>query len=170
MGLGLTFGAEMGYIILWEVAIMAYKERINSKTGKKEYKVRYYFMREGKKRDSETAWFDTLEKAEKEAKKQKELKEKEDRNNITQRRDKKLVTAYEEFIAYLKKLSDEETSNTNKKEYQTANAIYNNHMPQTVKETRIKDISVFTFRSWLSHINSKDTLGGVYVRPLINDF
>ena len=28
-------------------------------------------MREGKKRDSETAWFDTLEKAEKEAKKQK---------------------------------------------------------------------------------------------------
>ena len=59
-------------------------------------------MREGKKRDSETAWFDTLEKAEKEAKKQKEIKEKEDRNNITQRRDKKLVTAYEEFIAHLK--------------------------------------------------------------------
>ena len=53
---------------------MASKERINPKTGKKEYKVRYYFMREGKKRDSETGWFDTLEKAEKEAKKQKEIK------------------------------------------------------------------------------------------------
>ena len=82
---------------------MAHKERVNPKTGKKEYKVRYYFIREGKKRDSETAWFDTLEKAEKEAKKQKEIKEKEDRNKITQRRDKKLITAYEEFIAYLKK-------------------------------------------------------------------
>ena len=79
-------------------------------------------MREGKKRDSETAWFDTLEKAEKEAKKQKEIKEKEDRNKITQRRDKKLITAYEEFIEYLKQLSDQETSNTNKKEYQTAKA------------------------------------------------
>ncbi len=143
---------------------MASKERINPKTGKKEYKVRYYFMREGKKRDSETAWFDTLEKAEKEAKKQKEIKEKEDRNNITQRRDKKLITAYEEFIAYLKQLSDKEISNTNKKEYQTASAIYNNHMPQTVKDTRIKDIEIITFRSWLSHINKKETLGGGYVR------
>lgn len=28
---------------------MAHKERINPKTGKKEYKVRYYFMKEGKK-------------------------------------------------------------------------------------------------------------------------
>ena len=36
-----------------ELIIMAYKERINPKTGKKEYKVRYYFMKEGKKRDSE---------------------------------------------------------------------------------------------------------------------
>lgn len=143
---------------------MASKERINPKTGKKEYKVRYYFMREGKKRDSETGWFDTLEKAEKEAKKQKEIKEKEDRNKITQRRDKKLITAYEEFIEYLKQLSDQETSNTNKKEYQTARAIYNNHMPQTVKDTRIKDISILTFRSWLSHINKKETLGGGYVR------
>lgn len=143
---------------------MAHKERINPKTGKKEYKARYYFMREGKKRDSETAWFDTLEKAEREAKKQKELKEKEDRNNITQKRDKKLVTAYEEFIEHLKRLSEEETSNTNKKEYQTAKAIYNNHMPQTVKDTKIKDIEVITFRSWLSYINKKETLGGGYVR------
>ena len=57
---------------------MAYKTRINPKTGNVEYKVRYYFMREGKKRDSETAWFTNLEKAEKEAKK---LKEKADRTN-----------------------------------------------------------------------------------------
>ena len=55
---------------------MAYKERINPRTGKKEYKVRYYFVADGKKRDSETAWFTSLEKAEKEARKQKETKEK----------------------------------------------------------------------------------------------
>lgn len=36
---------------------MAYKTRINPKTGKTEYKVRYYFMADGKKRDSETGWF-----------------------------------------------------------------------------------------------------------------
>ena len=65
---------------------MAHKERINPKTGKKEYKVRYYFMKEGKKRDSETAWFTSLEKAEKEAKKQKEEKEKADRDISLQRR------------------------------------------------------------------------------------
>ena len=73
---------------------MAYKERINPKNGKKEYKYRYYFIRDGKKRDSETAWFDTKEKAEREGKRLKAEKEKADRTKVLQRRDKKLITAY----------------------------------------------------------------------------
>lgn len=132
---------------------MAYKTRINPKTGKTEYKVRYYFMADGKKRDSETGWFLSLEKAEKEAKIQKETKEKADRHKVTQRRDKKLITAYEEFIDYLKAKADKEITNTDKKELDMANAISRNHMPNDIKETRIKDISVYTWRSWLSYID-----------------
>lgn len=143
---------------------MAYKTRINPKTGNVEYKVRYYFMREGKKRDSETAWFTNLEKAEKEAKKLKEEKEKADRHKITQRRDKKLLTAYEEFCDYLEAEKNKEKSNTDKKEYDMGKAILNNHMPQEVKDTRIKDLSVYTWKSWLSYINAKDEIGGGYIR------
>ena len=105
---------------------MAYKTRVNPKTGVTEYKVRYYFMRDNKKRDSETAWFSSLEKAEQEAKKQKEIKEKEDRHRAKQRRDKKLVTAYEEFIDYLQGQADKEITNTDIKELNMARAILNN--------------------------------------------
>ena len=143
---------------------MAYKTRINPKTGKTEYKVRYYFMADGKKRDSETGWFLSLEKAEKEAKTQKETKEKADRHKVTQRRDKKLITAYEEFIDYLKAKADKEITNTDKKELDVANAISRNHMPNDIMETRIKDISVYTWRSWLSYINNKEEIGGGYIR------
>ena len=147
-----------------ELIIMAYKERINPKTGKKEYKVRYYFMKEGKKRDSETAWFTSLEKAEKEAKKQKEEKEKADRDIFLQRRDKKLVTAYEEFVEYLKELADREESNTNRKEHNMGMAIFNNHMPVEVQNTKIKDITSNTFKRWLDYMNKKESLGGGYIR------
>lgn len=143
---------------------MAYRKRINPRTNKEEYKVRYYFVRDGKKRDSETGWFNSLEQAEREAKIQKENKEREDRHKVTRRRDKKLVTAYEEFIDYLKELSDQETSNTNKKELHTAKAIHNKHMPNTIQETKIRDIEVVTFKNWLSSINNKDDISGGYIR------
>lgn len=143
---------------------MAHKTRVNPRTGKTEYKVRYYFISEGKKRDSETAWFTSLEKAEKEARKLKEVKEKADRHNVANRRDKKFVTAYEEFRDYLKEKADKEITNTDKKEYQMANAILNNHMPMEIREVKIKDLSIYTWRSWLSHINSKEEIGGGYIR------
>jgi integrase len=121
-------------------------------------------MADGKKRDSETAWFLTLEKAQKEAKVQKENKEKADRHKVSQRRDKKLITAYEEFVEYLEEIAKKELTNTDKKEYKLAKAILNNHMPEIVGNTKIKDITIFTFRSWISHINSKDEIGGGYIR------
>ena len=118
---------------------MAYKTRVNPKTGNTEYKVRYYFLRDGKKRDSETSWFASLDLAEREAKRQKENKEKEDRHNITQRRDKKLITAYEDFCDYLEKEKNKEKSNTDVKEYNMAKAILNNHMPIEVQEAKLLD-------------------------------
>ena len=143
---------------------MAYRERINPRTGKKEYKVRYYFMKQGKKRDSETAWFSSLDKAEKEAKKQKEQKEKEDRDIFLQRRDKKIVTAYEEFKKYLGVLAEREESNTDIKEYRMAKAIYKNHFPIEVQNVKIKDITGNTFKIWLEYMNKKERLGGEYIR------
>ena len=143
---------------------MNIKTRVNPKTGKTEYKARYYFMRDGKKRDSQTSWFESAEKAEQEAKKLKEEKEKADRHNVTQRRDKKLITAYEEFADYLKVQVDKDVTNTDKKEWNMAKAISNKHMPLEVKETRIKDLSIYTWRSWLSFINSKEEISGGYVR------
>ena len=143
---------------------MAYRERINPRTGKKEYKVRYYFMKQGKKRDSETAWFSSLDKAEKEAKKQKEQKEKEDRDIFLQRRDKKIVTAYEEFKKYLGVLAEREESNTDIKEYRMAKAIYKNHFPIEVQNVKVKDITGNTFKIWLEYMNKKERLGGEYIR------
>lgn len=143
---------------------MAYKERVNPKTGKKEYKYRYYFVADGKKRDSETAWFESLERAKKEAEEQKAKKEKADRNKVTQRRDKKLITAYEEYLEYLKVIADKEISGSDRAIYNVAKNIYSKHVPLAVQETKIKDLSIFTFRSWLNYMNNKDEIGGAYIR------
>ena len=143
---------------------MGYRERINPKTGKKQYKYRYYFITDGKKRDSETSWFATREKAKAEGERLKQEKEKADRNKVLQRRDKLLVTAFEEYIEMLKKEVDKKESNTPIKIYRTAKAIRNKHMPYTVQNTRIKDITLFTFRDWLASIDKKDNISGTYIR------
>ena len=41
---------------------MAVSTRVN-KNGKTEYKARYYFFKDGKKRDSETGWFSSEKEA-----------------------------------------------------------------------------------------------------------
>lgn len=143
---------------------MAIKERINPKTKKKEYKVRYYFMADGKKRDSETGWFSTKEKAEREAKLLKERKEKEDRNKVLERRDKKLITVYEEYLQYLKKEADKNISNTDKSIYRCGTAIYSKHFPLELQNMKINELSVFNFKSWLSYINAKEELSGGCIR------
>lgn len=143
---------------------MAHRERINPKTGEKEYKVRYYFMKEGKKRDSETAWFSTLAKAQKEAERMKKEKERADRNNRLQRRDKLLVTVFEEFIGDLKKELPKQESITAGKLYSVALAIRNKHMPNEIQNVKVKDLETLTFKAWHSHINNKDTISGQYMR------
>lgn len=142
---------------------MATKERINPKTGKKEYKVRYYFMREGKKRDSETAWFSTLAAAEKEAKALKEAKEAEDRNKITEKRNKKLYDVLGEYIDYLKQESKDSNSNNYAILLKRANAIYKNHFPNELMTIRINELEAFHFKRWISAINNKE-LGGITVK------
>ena len=143
---------------------MAHKERINPRTGEKEYKVRYYFMKEGKKRDSETSWFNSLAKAEAEANRMKKDKERADRHRRLERRDKLLITVLEEYVDYLKDKAEKEETTSDAKVYNVAKSILNNHTPQNILNTKIKDLETLTFKAWHSHINSKDSIGGLYMR------
>ena len=59
---------------------MAFKERINPKTKKKEYKYRYYFYKDGKKRDSDTGWFSSKREAQLEGERLKAKKEQDEKN------------------------------------------------------------------------------------------
>ena len=143
---------------------MAHKERINPRTGEKEYKVRYYFMKDGKKRDSETSWFTTLGKAEAEAKRMTAEKEKADRHKRLERRDKLLLTVFEEYIEELRKIAKRQNTTTDGKLYSVASAIRNKHMPPVVQNTKIKDLETLTFKTWHSYINGKETISGEYMR------
>lgn len=138
---------------------MAVKERINPKTGKKEYKVRYYFMKEGKKRDSETGWFNTQGQAEREAKKLKELKEKEDLHKISERRDKRVVTLYSEFLEELNKEAIATSSNHLKGTFKTGKAIENNYLPRDIQEVKGREIDSYTFKKWLAEIDNSNLAG-----------
>lgn len=138
---------------------MAVKERINPKTGKKEYKVRYYFMKEGKKRDSETGWFNTQAQAEREAKKLKELKEKEDLHKIAERRDKRLVTLYSEFLEELNKDAIATSSNYLKGTYRVGRAVANSYLPKDIQEVKGRDIDSYTFKKWLAAIDNSNLAG-----------
>lgn len=138
---------------------MAVSTRTN-KDGKIEYKARYYFFRDGKKRDSETGWFSSEKEALNEAEKLKTQKETEERYKVASRRDKQLITVYEEYIEYLKKkYESEDGNNTDKNIYIRAKVIKNKYFPYDLQILKINEISVLTFKSWLSHINNTD-LGG----------
>lgn len=143
---------------------MGYRERINPKTGEKEFKYRYYFVADGKKKDSETAWFSSKAKAKKEGEKLKEQKIKADRDKAIQRRDKLLVTAFDEHIKELKIENDKKEKCTAIKNYRTAKAIRNKHMPYSIQNTQIKDVNRLVFRDWLMSINKEKEVSGTYIR------
>ena len=147
---------------------MAFKERVNPKTGKVEYSYRYYFYRDGKKRDSNTAWCSSLDEARREAQRLKKEKEEKENNSILQRRDTLLSTAFDGFIKYYETKATEKTTEntcTANSIWRRAKTIKEKYMPSFVQKTKTKDISTATFREWLTYINDKD-LSGNYVRSL----
>lgn len=138
---------------------MAYKTRVNKKTGKTEYKVRYYFYAKGIKRDSETGWFPSLEKAEKEAEELKKKKELEDELRIQSNINKKLDTVFYEYVQHLKEEKEKKGNTTSISYYKLARTVYNKHIPTEVRETKIKDIDNVVFRTWLTKINKESKSG-----------
>ena len=77
---------------------MPQTERINPKTGQKQYRGLFqYYTPDGKMHYNNTGWCDTKEQAKAEAAKLKKIK-KEEISLSFQRRDKTLETAFESFI------------------------------------------------------------------------
>lgn len=139
------------------------RERINPKTGKREYKARYSFWANGKKHDADTGWFPTKAQAEKEAKALKTAKERADASAVMARRDKTLETVFDEYILYLEGEAKKEIHMGNVSYFKSAKTIKKTYMPKIIKETQVKDVSPAIFKNWIRHINDQD-LGGERVR------
>lgn len=146
----------------------AFKERVNPKTGKTEYKFRYYFYKDGKKRDSDTGWFPSKREAQREGERLKEEKEANERDSILQRRDKLLKTAFDEFIDYYESLATRETTEntcTDSSFWRRAKTIREKYFPVFIQKVKTQNITASVFRDWLQHINSFD-ISGAYIRSL----
>lgn len=142
---------------------MALIVEVDKKTGRNKYKVRYWWHdADNKLKDSKTGWFETQELAEKEADKLKFLKEKEARNEFTNRREQPISYIFDVWIEELEKSAHRETTEnttTEKTTYNKARTVQKYYTPEKIAKTKIKDIDETTFRMWLTHINSQKIAG-----------
>ena len=147
---------------------MAIKERINPKTGNKEYKCRYYYYKDGKKRDSETGWFNTKREAELQAERLKDEKELAEKDAYIQRSNKLLRTAFNEFIDEYEELANRDTTDntcTEVSHWRRAKTIKSKYFPAHIQNLKVSQINPNVFREWLMAINDND-LAGRYIRSL----
>ena len=151
-----------------EVQYMPQTERVNPKTGKKQYRALFtYYSSDGKLHYNNTGWCGSPEEAKEEAKKRKKIKEAEISLSF-QRQDKLLATALEEFVKEYKERADRETTDntcTEKSLSGWSRTIFNKYMPLEVKRAKLKDITPVLFRNWITYINDQD-LSGAYIRNL----
>ena len=137
---------------------MKAKTRINPKTRKTEYKIRYLWKdSEGKRKDSETGWFPTEKQAFENAqilKLQKEANAKDGRNV---KNNKLLSTIYNEWLETMKAKANRETTDnttTDVSRYQKARTVGKYYMPREIANTKARDINVITFRKWMDYLNT----------------
>ena len=147
---------------------MTVRERINPKTNQKQYKARYYFRENGKRTDSETSWFETKEQAEKEAERLKAQREQMDLLRQVERRDKRLITMYVEYMEECRRKSEKQEKTTDVQYYRTVKTIYKYHIPPKIQNVKLSDITPIVFRNWLAEINKKENVGGKYIRQIKN--
>ena len=144
---------------------MSKRERIDKKTGRKQYKARYYWYDENnKKHDADTGWFFSEAEAKKEATRLQKIKQ----DNVTipnsNRRDRTIESVYQDYIDYLVEESKKDNSVTYVTYYKDAKAMIGLHTEGNVLRTKICDVNGSFFRNWLSNINRKEELGGLRVR------
>ena len=141
---------------------MAIKTRINPKTGKVQYRARYYWNNGIKRMESETAWFDSEQEAYRQQvllKKAKELKAKEERllenNKVIETILKEWINELE-GIAYRKTM---ENTTTDVSYFQKARTLLKLYTSDEILNTKVRDIDVGTFRKWLTYINDQEISG-----------
>lgn len=147
---------------------MPLKKKIDKKTGKEMYAWRYYVEENGKKKDTNTVYFSTKEQAMAEGKRIERERRNALENNEKHRRDKHIITAFDEFIEEYKNLAYRKTTdNTSSANtyYHRAITIREKYMPRGIQKTRIMDIEPLLFRDWITYINSQD-ISGNYVRGM----
>ena len=137
---------------------MAKSERVNPKTGKIQYKSRYYWVDEnGKKHDAQTGWFDTKRDADKEAKALKTRKELECNQVLENNRNLTLGDGLDRFVEWCKEQfqrSTTEKTTTMHTRYNRAQTIRNKYMPEYLVHKKIKDLDPYDYRKWIAHINT----------------
>jgi len=144
---------------------MGKRERIDKKTGRRQYKSRYYWYDEnGTKHDADTGWFFSKAEADKEA----QRLEKQKKNNVkipnSSSRDRTVEDVFYDFVSYLNEESKKDGKVTYVHYYQEASALIKNHTNINIKKTKIGDVNGSFFKHWLSTINNKEELGGLRVR------
>jgi len=144
---------------------MGKRERIEKKTGRKQYKSRYYWYDEnGIKHDGDTGWFYSKAEADKEARRIEKIR----KDNViipnSNRRDRRVDSVFEDYITYLKEESQKDGKLTYIHYLKEASALIKNHTDNNYKKTKICDVNGSFFRSWLSSVNRKEDLGGLRVR------
>lgn len=148
---------------------MGIKKKIDKKTGKEIYAWRYYFFdKNGKKIDTNTTFFSTRAEAEAEGLRIEQARTDERKDEELKRRDKYLITAFQEFIDYYEQKAHRITTDNTCSDvafYHRAITIREKYMTEGIKRTKIKDIEPIVFRDWISYINSQD-ISGSYVRNL----
>lgn len=136
----------------------SYRTRINN--GKTEYKVRYYFIKEGKKHDSETGWFKTLPAAVKEADALIIKNETEESLKVATRRDRYLIVVFNDFYEFMKLEEVRLKTVTWVNMRKLTQTLLNNYFPNELKTIKVNEVEPIHFRNWLTYINNSVNLAG----------
>ena len=148
---------------------MAKSERINLKTGKIQYKSRYYWKDEnGKTHDAQTGWFDSKRDADREARALKQKRELECGNIKESQRNVTIKTTLELFKDYCQELfqrSTTENTTTYHTRYSRVQSIINKYTPEDLMHKKVRELNPYDFRKWMIYINEQP-ISGAYIHGL----
>jgi len=151
-----------------------YLKRFNTKKGEWEVKKKYRFTdSDGKVRDTNTKWHNSIEECEKEARLKVEglLKN----PDVVSKKEITIKSALKTYVEKLKKEADKTTNVKNSTAvdiYHTTNSLYNKYTPETIGNVSMKNLTPDIFSKWVGWINSDtvghDKLSGIRIRALKN--
>ena len=140
---------------------MSKRKRVNKDTGKLEYKARYFWIDEnGKKKDSDTGWFPSKAEAYIEAERLRKEKSSGAIQKKTEQLNNSIEETFGEWIAYLNEKMSNDTDGTYYLSIRNkARSLIKHHTPEEIKNTKIKNMTLNTFRIWVNWVNDEDIAG-----------